>query len=66
MNIIRSSQIKYLNRFTSWFFHGNLSPNITLSVIFIGFTFSFIHKAYLFLVILNRLPEMFDILKHFG
>jgi len=56
MNIIRSK--------LKWFIHGELSPDITLSVILLGFTISFIHKAYLFLVILNRLPDMFDILNY--
>lgn len=58
--------ISIIRKSLNWFVHGNLSPEVTLSVILIGFSFSFIHKAYLFLVILNRLPEMFDILKHFG
>jgi len=70
MNIIRSSLkcfryvSDYIRKCNHWFLRGELSPEITLTVIFLGFSFSFIHKAYLFLVILNHLPEMFNILNY--
>lgn len=54
----------YIRKYNHWFLRGDLSPEVTLCVIFLGFGFSFIHRIYLFLVILNRLPEMFNILKH--